>query len=110
MARTVSATQAKNRFGSIVESVAKCGEEVIVETRGTPTAVIISMSEYADLRALKEKQRRAKILENVRGLRDEVSARNADLTPEQAEELADRFVREVVEDMVREGKIRYGGS
>jgi hypothetical protein len=40
-------------------------------------------------------------------LRREVSARNQDLTEEQAAELADRFTRDVIDDMVREGKITF---
>jgi hypothetical protein len=37
----------------------------------------------------------------------QVQARNQDLTAEAAEELADRFSREVIEGMIEEGKINY---
>ena len=109
MSKTVSASEAKNRFGSIIGSVTKSGEEVIVESRGKPTVAIVSMADYEGLRALKEKKRRAKALESLRQLRAESLAANADLTPEEGDELAERFSREVITDMIREGKLRYEG-
>lgn len=41
------------------------------------------------------------------GAAHRVSARNRDLTEEQAEALADRFVRDMIDDMAAEGKIRF---
>jgi len=45
-------------------------------------------------------------VENVR-LFQELEARNRDLTDEEAMALADRFVREVIDDMAREGKVVF---
>lgn len=107
MPRTVSASEAKNRLGSIIDWVVENEEEVIVENRGAPTAVIMSAAEYERMQALKEKARRTDALEQMRKLRDRVMARNRDLGPEEGDALADRFSREIVRDMAKEGKVRF---
>jgi len=107
MPRTVTATEAKNRFGSIVEWVREHNDEVIVQSRGEPSAVIISASEYEKLKSLREEARRREALERLRRIRKESLARNLDLTPEEGEALADRFAHEFFEDLAREGKIRF---
>lgn len=67
----------------------------------------MSDSEYEKIQALQEQARRQEIWERVEALRREISARNQDLTEKQAEELADRFTRDVIADMVGEGKIKF---
>lgn len=109
MARRVSASEAKNRLGSIIDWVTENQEEMIVENRGEPTAVIISIAEYQQMQELKEKARRSEALGQMRKLRDSVMARNRDLGAEEADSLADRFSREVVRDMAEEGKVRFEG-
>ncbi len=107
MPRKVSASEAKNRLGSIIDWVIENEEEVIVENRGEPTAVIMSAAEYERVRALREKARRAEAMEQMRRLRERVLARNRDLSPEQGDALAGRFSRDFVEDMEKEGKVRF---
>jgi prevent-host-death family protein len=107
MPKTVTASEAKNKLGSIVGWVIESGDEVIVESHGQPRAVIMSFQEYEKLRALKEQQRRQDALAQLEHLRQQVGARNRDLTEAQALALADRFVREVVDDMVEEGAITF---
>ena len=107
MSKRVSASEAKNKFGSIIDWVVENDEEVIIENRGAPTAVIISAAEYESMLGLKEKARRAEALEQMRKLRSGVIARNRDLSPEEGDALADRFSREIVRDMAREGKVRF---
>ncbi|HET8628206.1 MAG TPA: type II toxin-antitoxin system Phd/YefM family antitoxin [Thermomicrobiales bacterium] len=107
MPKTVSASEAKNRLGALIGWVREHRDAVIVENHGQPRVVIPPIEEYADYEALKEQRRRQEALATMHRLQAEVSARNSDLTPEQADELADRFVREVIDDMIAEGKIRY---
>ena len=57
-------------------------------------AVLMSFAEYEAVTALREEARRTAALERLRGAKARASARNQDLTDEQATELADRFVRE----------------
>lgn len=105
--RTLSTTEAKNQFSAVVNSVADNDETVVVQQHGRPKVAIISMDEFDGLQQWKERQRREEALRQLRELRREVRAQNEDLTDEQAMELATRFVREVVEEMYDEGKLRY---
>lgn len=107
MSRTVSASEAKNRLGSIIDWVVENQEEVIVENRGEPTAVIMSAAEYERVRVLREKARRAEAMEQMRRLRERVLVRNRDLSAEQGDALADRFSREFVGEMEKEGKVQF---
>jgi prevent-host-death family protein len=110
MPRTVSASEAKTQFAALVEWTVERQDEVIVASHGKPKAVILSFAEYQKLAELREEARRRGALARLEQLREEVSARNQDLTEEQAEELADKLVRDTVARMIREGKIKYEGS
>jgi prevent-host-death family protein len=107
MPKKVSASEAKNRLGAIMGWVVEHQDEVIIESRGEPTVVLMPFSEYEKTKELREQDRRRKALAQLESLRERVSARNQDLNEEQAMELADRFVREVIDEMVEEGKIKF---
>ncbi len=47
--RLIPATQAKTRFGELIREVATKGTRFIVQNRGVPQAVIISLDEYEDI-------------------------------------------------------------
>ncbi len=138
MPKTISANDAKNRFGSALKYVSEQNDEVIVESYGKPRAVIMSMAAFEEVEALRERarredglqrlyeirderarngtlskppkvdpERRAEALKRLHALREKVSARNQDLTEEQIEEIANRFSREIIDDMAAEGKIVF---
>ncbi len=107
MAKVISATEAKVRWGKVMDWVADEGEEVIIETRGRPRAVLLSYEAYREFRRLREEAHRREALRRLEALAREVKERNRDLSAEEAEALADRFVREVIEEMVAEGKIAF---
>ena len=107
MPKAVSATEAKNRFGSLLGWVAEQGDEVIVERQGRPQAVIMSIGEYEKIQELRERQRRDEALATMRRLRQQIQARNRDLTPDEADEIAERFSRDVVEGLIEKGKVRF---
>lgn len=46
MPATITATEAKNRFGEVIRRVYKGGETLIVERGGLPMVVIIPVQEY----------------------------------------------------------------
>ena len=54
-----------------------------------------------------EQKRWGKALAELTRLAATIQARNQDLTAVTAEELADRFTREIVLEMMAEGKIKY---
>ena len=107
MARTISATEAKAKLSALINWAIKNRDEIIVESRGDPKAVIISYASYEQFKALREQARRKELLGQLEALAAEVHQRNQDLSEEEANELADRFTREVIEEMAAEGKINY---
>jgi len=62
---------------------------------------------YEEWRALREGQRRGEAATRLRALRQQVLARNRDLSPAAADALADRFIRDIIDDLVDEGEIRF---
>ena len=46
MPATITATEAKNRFGEVIRRVYKNGETLIVERGGLPVMAIVPMQEY----------------------------------------------------------------
>ena len=107
MPKTVSATEAKNRLGAIIGWVLQNKDEVIVESRGEPKVVVVPFSEYERLKEIREQVRRQEALAKLEKLREKVRARNQDLSGEEADALADRFSREIIEDMAKEDKIKF---
>lgn len=45
-AKTLSATETKNRFGGVLREISKTGGPIVVERDGQPVAVILSIEEY----------------------------------------------------------------
>jgi prevent-host-death family protein len=107
MPREVSATEAKNRLGALLSWVTEENDEVIIEHQGKPRAVIISISEYEKVKAEREQKRRAEALARIQRLREEISVRNRDMTPEQVEEFANRVRHDVVQSLMEKRALRF---
>lgn len=110
MPKTISASEAKNSLGAVIEWAVENGDEVIVESRGKPKAVIMPFDDYEEYQRLREQARRRAVLARLEKLAETVGARNQDLTAEAADALADQFTREVIEEMIAEGKVQYEPS
>lgn len=107
MTKAVSASEAKNRLGSVVSWVLENEDEVIVENHGEPKVVIMSFTEYQKVKKLKEQERHRQALERLERVRERVRARNQDITTEdQAIEIADQFSREIINSLSEKGKIK----
>lgn len=107
MPKAISANEAKNRLGSYLAYVSEQDDEIIVESHGRPKAVIMSIAAFEEVQELREKQRRADLLDRFRTLREEVQSRNQELTEEQANELSVSFSREMIDDLVAEGNMSF---
>lgn len=105
--RTVSTKEAKNQLSKLIAWTQKKRREIVIQKRGQPSAVLMPFGEYSLFLKQREKAKRKALWREWQQLAQQVSARNQDLTPEQADALADRFVRDVIDDMVKEGKIVY---
>ncbi len=82
-------------------------DEVIVESYGKPKAVVMSISAYEEVQAMREQRRRAQAFNELRALRAEVQAQNRGLTQKEADEIANRFSREMFDDMAARGDIVF---
>lgn len=106
MSKTVSATTAKSNFGALVESV-EGGEQVIVENRGEPVAAIVSIADFADLERLRREERRRLAIAEIKRIRAEVQAQNADLTEDEAEDFIQRLIDATMDSMIAKGIVRF---
>ncbi|MFZ1755873.1 MAG: type II toxin-antitoxin system Phd/YefM family antitoxin [Caldilineaceae bacterium] len=109
MPKIVTATDAKTNFGAMLDWTVTEQDQIIVQSHGQPKAAILNYAAYTRYVEMTEKERRQQALKDLEALRERVRARNQDLTDEQAMELAARFTRDVVNDMIAEGKIKYEG-
>lgn len=107
MSKAVSANDAKNRLGSLLRYVNAEEDEVIVESHGKPKAVIMSFEAYEKVLELREQKRRADALRDLRALRDDVRARNTSLDEDEAETIAERTARAMVDDLADEGAVAF---
>lgn len=108
MPKTISASEAKNKLGAAIEWAVENQDEVIVESRGKPKAVIMPFDGYEEYQTLREQARRRAVLARLEQLAETTRARNQDLeNAAEADTLADQLSREVIEDMIAEGKIKY---
>lgn len=96
MPKTMPANEVKNRFDSALKYVREENDEVIVENDGEPRAVIMSMSAFEEVGAIRERQRREDGLKRLYAIRDE-RARNgtlskpAEIDPERRAEAFERL-------------------
>ena len=77
--RTVSAIDAKNRFGQLLAAAQR--EPVTVPKQGRPAAVVLSVEDYERMRGAAN----ARLLDSVRRMQEEAAA--AGLTEEALDEL-----------------------
>ncbi len=107
MPKAVSATEAKNRLGALLGYVVDQRDEVIVESQGKPRAALISFAAFEELQFLREQKRRADAFEELRRLRDRVSARNHGLTGDQIEGVAEEISQGAIARLVERGDLSF---
>jgi prevent-host-death family protein len=107
MAKTVTATEAKNRLGALMTEVRQTDEPVIVELRGRPEIAIITAKQLEDFEALKRKRRGEEAFAQFEAIRAMAGDRNEDLTEEEATEIAVEAVREARRELRKSGSLRY---
>ncbi len=110
MPKHVSATEAKINLGAMMEWAVTEADEVIIESRGRPKAVLVSYSVYQEVQKIQEIIRREQALAQLEALAAVIQPRSQDLSSVEADAIADRFVREVVRDMIADGQISYRGN
>ena len=106
MAKTVTATEAKNRLGALMNEVIESNEPVIIELRGRPKIAMITRKRLEAIEELERQQRHAQALANLNEIARKYDGRNDDLTEEEAMELAVEVTREVRREMRESGERR----
>jgi len=107
MPKTVSVSEAKNRLSAMMQWAVENNDQVIVESRGEPKAVILSYGEYEEFVLLRERTQRQEALERLQDIAGQVQTRNADLSGGETEQLADEISKETIQRMEKEGKIQF---
>lgn len=108
MARTVSAAEAKNRFGAIMQA-ARDGDEIIIARHGKGDVAVVSANDLEELHVLRAKERRRNALERLHKLERDISEANRDLdmSDEEIEALAEEISREALQRLVGRGEITF---
>jgi prevent-host-death family protein len=107
MSKTVSTAEAATQLGALIENVTEHGDEVIIERQGKTGAVLISADEYEALREQRGRLRRLEAVRRIEELRERVSARNADMTLEEAEAFAEDLTQEAIRRLVERGEVSF---
>jgi PHD/YefM family antitoxin component YafN of YafNO toxin-antitoxin module len=104
--RTVPPIESREQWDALVETIETEGDAIVESTGGQKVAVI----SYDEFLAYQE-QRKARLREEayarLREMEERQSQRNADLSEQEIEELAERFSREVIDDLAAEGKLVF---
>ena len=96
---TVSAFDARRKFGKVLDRVAGGRDSVIVERHGEPVAVVIPIAVYRQWQQQRD-EARARFFERARQ-----AAEHANLDPDEADALA----AEAVAEVRAERRARAGG-
>jgi prevent-host-death family protein len=88
MPKTVSSTEAQNNFGAVLQWAEKENDEVIIQRRGKPSAVVMPYTEYEKVVELRQQEKKRQAIEALRAIRERVQSKNKDLTAEEAYQLA----------------------
>jgi prevent-host-death family protein len=102
----VSATEAKNKFGAILKHLESTDEDVIIENRGVPTAVVVSIDRFREIEEIEERAKRQRALEEFRKLRAEIARQNEDLSTEEAQEFAKQLSDEIMENVIAKHRVK----
>ncbi|HWV23025.1 MAG TPA: hypothetical protein VNZ58_02455 [Thermomicrobiales bacterium] len=103
--RIVPPVESQEQWDALVESVSSEGD-AIVESRSGKKAVIISYDEFLDIQEQRKSKLREEAFARLQDALKDQAERNADLSDEDIEELANRANREIREELNR--KYRTG--
>ena len=88
MTISVSSSEARKSLGKLLNLASEENEEVVIEVRGEPTAVIVSYSQYEQLMEEKECRKREEAVRLLRSARARVQERMEGISDEEAYRMA----------------------
>lgn len=104
--RKIPPIESKEQWNALVESIETEGDAIVENERGEKVAVI-SYDEFLEYREQRRKERTAEAYARLQQALKGQDERNADLTEDQIEELADRASREAIKEIAAEGKLVF---
>ncbi|MFZ1721662.1 MAG: type II toxin-antitoxin system Phd/YefM family antitoxin [Microgenomates group bacterium] len=107
VAKTVSVTEAKSKLSELFDWAVKNKDEIIVENRGNPKAVIVSYEYYEELLALGEKSRRQEAMQKLCDIAQAVNQSKTTISKKESEEIADKISREAIRNLSKKGKVHF---
>ncbi|HUF37724.1 MAG TPA: type II toxin-antitoxin system Phd/YefM family antitoxin [Anaerolineales bacterium] len=107
MLQKISATEAKNNLGAILDRVRSGDATVVIERYGRPEAVVIGYDHFEILQAVLRKERTEKTWRDLEKRAIAIRERNRDLSEEEVESLADEISRETIARLIAERKAAY---
>lgn len=105
MAKTVTATEAKNKLGQILDMAVR-DEPVIISNYGRPSSVIISYDEYEEYKTYRQ-IRREEAWAKLERLRKKVSSRNRDMSEADIEKFAQKVRDDVLDSIVKKNQNKF---
>ena len=95
MKRVVTATEAKNRLGSLMSEVLESNDSIIIELRGRPKIALVKIERLTELEEIETRQRHERAIASFDALTEKIAARKNGLSEEEAMALAVEVVREI---------------
>ncbi|WP_420645039.1 type II toxin-antitoxin system Phd/YefM family antitoxin [Candidatus Leptofilum sp.] len=105
--KTVSISEARNQLSAFIKRATQDKDDVVIQNRGRPEAVIIPYTDYEILQEARENERRKKAIQALQQIAEEVGSRNRSLSEQETEKLADEITREAVDRLVQKGNVRF---
>ena len=101
MPRTVSSSEAQNNFGAMLQWAEENKDQVVIERRGKPAAVLIGYAEYQEIVRLREEERKQRAFAQLEAARQKIAVPSSGLTAAEAYRLAgltEQVIRETLEN------------
>ncbi len=106
LSKLVSITEAKAKLSDLMAWTVENDEELIVQRRGVPTAVIIPFADYDQFKAAKEQNKRQVAIARIQEIATEAQ-RNHNMTAKEVDKLADEITREAIDSLVAKGEVTF---
>ena len=104
--RTIPPIESREQWDELVETIETEGDAIVENESGRKVAVI-SYDEFLEYQEQRKTRLRDEAYAKLQQALDGQAERNADLSEEEIEELAERFSREVIDDLAAEGKLVF---
>ena len=100
MTINVSSSEARKRLGRLLNLASEKNEDVVIEVRGEPTAVIVSYSQYEQMAREREDETRMEAIRKLRQVRSRVQENMGGVSREEAYRMSgfgENAIREIIQ-------------